>query len=255
MTATLLDLVLQPGGLSTVFQPIFEVGGDEGPRLHALECLTRGPASTNLESPRILMEYARRKRAEGAVDRACVASALRTAGTLSWGPRLCLNVHAATLGRDPEFCSFLGDTAEAWGISLDRIVVEVVESLSDWDRRGFVNALEGLRAVGVRIAVDNLGVGNANYAMVLDARPDYFKIDGYFIRDCRSDFRRRVVLSSIVELARQFGGQTVAEAVEDDGDLHTVTALGVRLAQGRFLGPELRVAELGHLAPIPTTTS
>ena len=126
MSDSLLDDVLTPGRLSAVFQPILEIG-PWGTSLHAFECLTRGPAGTNLESPDVLFEYARRKHAEAAVDHACVETALRASRSLPPESRLSLNVHASTLSRDHEFIVFIGDMVEVCGIGLDRLVIEVVE--------------------------------------------------------------------------------------------------------------------------------
>ncbi len=235
MSDTLLDRLLEPGQLSSVFQPILEVG-PYGTSVHAFECLTRGPAGTNLESPDVLFEYARRKHAEPAVDHACVQTALRAARQLPNTTRLSVNVHASTLSRDHEFSVFLGDTAEVCGISLDRLIVEVVEHVSPWDRPSFLNTIEGLRAIGVAIALDDIGLGQSNYQMILDTRPDYFKIDGYFVRGCRSDFYRQAVLESIAGLAARFGARVIAESVEDEAELATVSRLGIDLVQGWLFG-------------------
>jgi EAL domain-containing protein (putative c-di-GMP-specific phosphodiesterase class I) len=235
MSDTLLDRILEPGRLSAVFQPILHVG-PWGTSVHAFECLTRGPAGTNIESPDVLFEYARRKHAEPSVDHACVETGLRAARLLPPTARLSLNVHASTLSRDHEFSGFLGDMAEVCGIGLDRLIVEVVEHVSPWDRPSFLNSIDGLRAIGVAIALDDIGLGQSNYQMILDTRPDYFKIDGYFVRGCRSDFYRQAVLESVAGLAARFGARVVAESVEDEADLATVTKLGIDLVQGWLFG-------------------
>jgi EAL domain-containing protein (putative c-di-GMP-specific phosphodiesterase class I) len=232
---TLLDRILEPGRLSTVFQPILEIGAG-GTSVHAFESLTRGPAGTNIESPDVLFEYARRKHAEPSVDHACVATALRAARQLPTTARLSVNVHASTLSRDHEFSVFLGDMAEVCGIGLDRLVVEVVEHVSPWDRPSFLNTLDGLRAIGVSIALDDIGLGQSNYQMILDTRPDYFKIDGYFVRGCRGDFYRQAVLESVAGLAARFGARVIAESVEEEADLEMVTKLGIDLVQGWLFG-------------------
>src|SRR5262249_34161739 len=99
---SLLDHILGPDGLSPRFQPIMEANGPEW-NLHAVECLMRGPSDTNIESADILFEYARRKRAESVVDRACISAALKAAAQLQTVPRFFLNIHASTLGRDDDF--------------------------------------------------------------------------------------------------------------------------------------------------------
>jgi EAL domain-containing protein (putative c-di-GMP-specific phosphodiesterase class I) len=246
MSDSLLERVLEPGGLRALFQPIFELAGDKR-RLHGLECVMHGPAGTNVENTDVLFEYARRKRAEGAVDRACVTAALREAARLPGEPRLSLNVHASTLARDHEFGVFLGDAASSRGISVDRITVEILEHTLPGDSSSFLNALEGLRAVGAEITLDHVGSGHSNYRMMLECRPHYFKIDGYFVRGAHGDCYREAVLESVIRLAGRLGGRVVAECVEDQHDLAVVRRVGIDLVQGNALSPALPAADVARL--------
>lgn len=228
---TILDRLLEPGALTVVFQPIFECRN--GMRsLHALECLIRGPKGTNMEDPDVLLEYVRRKREESLLDRVCIATALATAEELPGQPRLCLNVHAPTLGRDRGFVRFVGDAATQHGIGLERLTIEIVEHAPPWDTPSFQAAIAEFRAMGLMIALDDVGLGQSNYKMILDARPDYFKLDRYFVHGAHSDFHRRAVMESVTQLARRFGGRVVAEGVEDPPDLEAVLAEGIDLVQG-----------------------
>ena len=93
---SLLDRILAPGGLTVVFQPIFALPGT-APKLHALDCRVRGPVGTNLEEPCVLAEYARHKRAESLVDRACLTTAMQTVSALLPASRLPIHLHVTTL--------------------------------------------------------------------------------------------------------------------------------------------------------------
>jgi len=227
----LLDAILEPGGLTVHFQPILELR-DGGRRVYGLECLIRGPKGTNLESADVLFDYVRRKREESLVDRACVKAAFENARELPGRPQLSINVHASTLGRDHEFLVFLGDVADVNAVSLSQVTVEIVEHAPPWDGRSFLGALEGLRRIGVRIGLDDVGLGQSNYRMILDCRPDYFKVDRYFALGCAKDPYRQAVMQSIHELARRFGGRVVAEGVENTEDLAAIQAIGIDLVQG-----------------------
>ena len=246
----LLDTILEPGGLSVHFQPIIELRA-QTTGLHAVEALMRGPKGTNLESADVLFDYVRRKREETLVDRACVKAALEAARDLPGLPRLSLNVHASTLGRDPEFLVFLGDVADVNAISLRDVTVEIVEHAPPWDGRSFMSALEGLRRIGVSIGLDDVGLGQSNFRMILDCRPDYFKIDRYFALGCAQDPYRQAVLESIHELARRFGGRVVAEGVERAADLDAIRAIGIDLVQGYLFSPALTVAGLAESGYLP----
>jgi len=234
----LLDRLLEPGALSVVFQPIWECSAVSR-RVHGLECLIRGPRGTNMEDPDVLLEYVRRKREESLLDRVCVATALASAVGLPGAPRLSLNVHASTLGRDQEFVRFLELTSGQHGVELTRLSIEIVEHAPPWDGPSFLTAIDDLRSRGVKIALDDVGLGQSNYKMILDARPDYFKLDRYFVQGASTDFHRQAVLESVTQLARRFGGRVVAEGVETVADFDVVTGQGIDLIQGFLFAPAL----------------
>lgn len=238
--ATLLDTLLEPGRLSVLFQPIFEI--QEGSRrLHAFESLTRGPKGTNMENPSVMFEYARRKGKEMVLDRVCVSNALRVWAPLEDLCGLNLNVHASTLERDSTFPSFLKGIAEARGIHLSQLTIEIVEHAPSWDGPRFHQALQDLRTSGIQIALDDVGLGHSNFRMILEAAPDYFKADRYLVDNCHRDPRRLAVLESLVNLARRLGSRVVAEGIETKEDLDAIASLGIDLAQGFFLSRPLAV--------------
>jgi EAL domain-containing protein (putative c-di-GMP-specific phosphodiesterase class I) len=241
--ASLLDTILTPGRLAVVFQPVFEVGTAR-PHLFALECLIRGPRGTNAERPNVLFEYVRRKRAEAAVDRACVATALADASHLPGEPRLSLNVHASTLGRDPGFPDFLLERAREARIEPRRLIVEIVEHAPALDVPGFRRALAALRETGIAIALDDVGLGQSNYKMILDARPDIYKLDQYLVSGAWSDPYRQVILDSLARMVRRLEARAVAEGVESRHELVAVEAAGIDLIQGFLFARPLSRADL-----------
>ncbi len=239
----LLDRILEPGELSVVFQPIFKMGTARR-KLHAIECLIRGPRGTNLESAELLLEYVRCKREENLVDRVCVETALAAARALPGHPRLCLNVHASTIGRGESFVQSLADAAQRNSVPLSRLTIEIVEHAPPWDEAGFLRAIGLLRELGVRIALDDIGLGQSNYKMILDTRPDYYKVDRYIVHGCHADSRRRAILESIAQLAHKFEGQVVAEGIEQPSELNTVLGVGIELMQGYLLSTALPLAQI-----------
>jgi EAL domain-containing protein (putative c-di-GMP-specific phosphodiesterase class I) len=243
-SSPILDAILNPGGLSVKFQPILEVRGD-GRRLHGVEALVRGPRGTNVEDAGVLFEYVRRKRQEAVVDRACVRVALEAASRLPVELTVAINVHASTLGQDHEFVSYLAEEADARHIALSRLTVEMVEHAPLWDGTScLLDALDTLRHIGVRIALDDVGLGYSNYRMVIECRPDYFKVDRYLVKGARTDFYRQAVLESVRDLARKFGARVVAEGIEEASELEAVMAAGIDLVQGYLFFPAMSATEV-----------
>lgn len=231
---SLIERILEPGALTAAFQPVCEAR-DGTLRTHYLEALIRGPRGTSVEAPNVLFEYARRKNRAEEVDRACVHAVLGAAASLPRHVHIGLNIHAATLALDPEFLNVLGDAATQYEIQPERLVVEIVEHAPPWDVSAFRNGVAGLRAIGARVALDDIGLGHSNYMMILECRPDYFKIDRYFVHDSANDFYRKAVLASVAQLARPFGARVVAEGVETASDLRTAREAGISLFQGWLL--------------------
>ena len=253
-----LNAILGPGGLTARFQPVIALS-PSGPVLHALESLMRGPNGTNLETADVLFEYVRLKHEESTVDRACVQTALQAAARLPAGLHISINVHASTLGRDSDFISFLVRTADENGIPLTHLVIEIVEQKPFWEP-SLQDALNRLRQLSVSIALDDVGLGYSNYRMMLDCKPDYFKIDSYVVRGSHNDLYRKAVLCSIAQLAAKFNAQVVAEGVEDAEDLEAVAEAGIGLTQGYYFSKPLTVEEFlasdwAHFSPAPVQSA
>jgi EAL domain-containing protein (putative c-di-GMP-specific phosphodiesterase class I) len=257
----LLETLLQPGTLKSLVQPIVEIHAS-GSRLHGVECLMRGPENSNLRRADILFCYIRKKNAEALIDRACVSTALEACRPLPENVRISINVHASSLANDQGFLPFLDAEAKRHSLSPTRLTLEVVEHTPAFNGAAFQQALEQLRQMGVRIALDDIGLGSSNYKMMLDCRPDYFKIDKYLIQGCHKDFHRKAVVKSVLTLAQSLGSYVVAEGVEDVNDLETVVDLGIDLLQGYLFGKPMTAADLlatelmklhrnGYPAPLP----
>ncbi len=231
-----LNTILEPGGITPVYQPIMQVDGE--PRLAGFECLSRGPKGTNFESAKVLFEYVRLKREETLVDRACIATALANAPKHD-SLQLTVNVHASTLARDRDFTDFLCTTAYANGIVCERLTVEIIEHAPPWDSIGFAAALDRLRERGMRISLDDVGLGQSNFKMILDVRPHFLKLDRYFVDACEADPNRQAVIEAVANLASHFDAQVIAEGVDREEAAATLLRYGVKFMQGYLFSEAL----------------
>src|SRR5262249_38189834 len=144
ISRTLLQEILGDGGLSILFQPIFDISSRPD-SLFALEALSRGPKGSNAERADILFEYVRRKGKEPEVDRACVTAALSVSHAMPPGSAICLNVHAATLERDEQWPQFLAEACAGHGLPMSRLILEIVEQQRYSDATRFFKTLDRLR--------------------------------------------------------------------------------------------------------------
>ena len=225
--------LLAPGALAAEFQPVFDVSSPGLP-IRYLEGLVRGPRGTGLVRPERLFEHARRLRAEADVDRACVRAVL---GAACRSERAVgVNVRQTTLSGDRDFVRFLVSQLQASALDPDLLVLEVLEQGRITDARVLQQNLHELQSMGVRLAVDDFGTGQANYALLLYCRPEYLKLAGEFVAGCHADPRRQALLRSILALGREVGASVVAEGLEDPEDLAFVRGAGITLLQGYLLG-------------------
>jgi EAL domain-containing protein (putative c-di-GMP-specific phosphodiesterase class I) len=226
-------MLMSPGALTFMAQPIMARDGN-GWRTHALEILVRGPALSNFASADVLFEYVRRKRAECEIDRLCVKEAMAVAGGIPKDVAISLNVHASTLGRDAGFVEHLLSCSSSAGVPYNRLIIELVEHAPPWDTVKFKGSVAALRLAGVRIALDDVGMGHSNFKMMLDCEPDYMKLDRYIVHRCAHDLRRQAVVESIALLAGRFNAAVIAEGVEETADIEAISRAGVDLIQGFY---------------------
>ncbi len=243
MRKSLLETILDPEQLSVRFQPIFRIGDGEN-QVHSVEALIRGPRGTHFESAQTLFDYVHRKREEKAVDHSCLAAICAEAAKLPRELRINVNVHAATLGQQPGFLESFRRRLHKHSLALDRFTVEIVEYAPNCEIPELLETLASLRNAGVRIALDDVGLGQSNYRMMLDCYPDYFKLDSYFVRGLQNDSKRRAVVESVVAFARALHTAVVAEGVESTEDIALLAEMGVEFVQCNLLCPALSLSEL-----------
>ena len=176
-----------------------------------------------------------------------VEQALAHCATLD-GVGVAVNVSSSSLA-DPELVGAVARTLERCGIPGDRLTVEITESAIIDDLGRAVGVLEALRALGVRVAIDDYGTGHSSLAYLHRLPADELKIDRAFVADLDTDPRRAAIVRSTIELARDLGLRVVAEGVETEAAWTLLAELGCDLAQGYLIArPADASASAGWLA-------
>jgi len=93
-----------------------------------------------------------------------------------------------------------------------------------------------VRSYGIKLALDDFGAGYANFSHILNLPVDYIKIDASLISDIDRNQNSRIMVETIVELAKKLHIATIAEFVSSVEILDTVRELGVDYAQGFYIG-------------------
>jgi EAL domain-containing protein (putative c-di-GMP-specific phosphodiesterase class I) len=119
------------------------------------------------------------------------------------------------------------------GTHLDRLVVEVTESLELQESSEAERNLERLRAAGVRIAIDDFGAGFSNFTRLEHLRPSLIKIDRSLVRRAGSEKEGGVAfLTAATSVAASLNCDVVAEGVETQAEAEVVQLLGIAYVQG-----------------------
>jgi diguanylate cyclase len=92
-----------------------------------------------------------------------------------------------------------------------------------------------LRSKGVRIALDDFGIGMSNLQRLLEYPIDILKIDRSFVQSLTQDSREGI-MRGLVEMSKSMGFEIIAEGIETQSQLDLVRAAGITRAQGYFLG-------------------
>ncbi len=92
--------------------------------------------------------------------------------------------------------------------------------------------LEYIAQQGYGVAIDDFGTGYSNLKTLTMLRFDYLKIDRSFVKDIETKGLKVSVIPQIMDIARKFGLQVIAEGVETDGQHEILQSLGVQYGQG-----------------------
>jgi EAL domain-containing protein (putative c-di-GMP-specific phosphodiesterase class I) len=225
--------------LTTALQPIVDL--DSG-RVIGVESLAR---FSDCRSPDVHFAEAGSSGGKVALELAAVRAGLERLGELPPSAYLTLNVSPET-ATTPELAELFEDAPTK------RIVLELTEHDPVKDYGALKQRLAGLRARGLRVAIDDAGAGFASMRHVLALRPDVIKVDISIIRGIDADDQRREFVRALVSFAKATDCTLVAEGIETREELAAVRALGVAAGQGFWLGrPERAAAGPWQLALPP----
>jgi EAL domain-containing protein (putative c-di-GMP-specific phosphodiesterase class I) len=121
---------------------------------------------------------------------------------------------------------------EDCGLAPDRLVVEVTESAVMEDPEVANATLNALSRGGVRIALDDFGVGQSSLACLRDLPLTALKLDRQFITSLASSREAGAIVRAVCDMARTLGFGVVAEGVETAAQSQVVEALGCDFGQG-----------------------
>ena len=157
--------------------------------------------------------------------------------------RLALNVSPKDL-RDPWFSQRLLGVLTKVGFPASHLEIEITENTIIEDLAATQSAILSLKNQGIKIALDDFGVGYSNLSQLTKLCIDKIKIDRLFISRMLEDKANMAVVKTIVGLARVMGIPALAEGIETREQADILRSMGCQFGQGFLFSRPLAAADL-----------
>lgn len=224
--ARAIDAATAGRGVSVVFQPIVDLRTGE---VAGYEALARFSHETLEHGPERWFSEAAAGGSLANLDAALLRRALAFRRSLPPDCFLAVNVEPSTL------LTPIGREALASSGDLDGVVVELTEHRSV-PTEALLPVLDGIRAAGALIALDDAGSGHAGLTQMLELRPSIVKLDMSLITGIDGDEAKAAMVEMVGVFATRVDARVLAEGIETEGELARLVDLGVPLGQGFHLG-------------------
>ncbi|MDH3282694.1 MAG: EAL domain-containing protein, partial [Gammaproteobacteria bacterium] len=163
--------------------------------------------------------------------------------TLPEGVGISINLSGYSIA-DEKFADDLMAEVQRTALSPSCICFEINENAVMRNLRTAIQFIKRIKALGCQFALDDFGSGLTSMAYLRSLSIDYLKIDGAFVREMDSTAPDHSVVSMINNLGHMVGTKTIAEAVENEGEIEGLKQLGVDCAQGYILGRPMSIDEV-----------
>jgi two-component system, NarL family, sensor histidine kinase BarA len=233
--------------LSLAYQPQVDRDGEN---IIGVEALlrwthpTRGPVSPALFIP--LAEKA------GLIGRITtwVADRLLAETRYLNGLQVAFNASAIEFA-EPGFVDRLEQLIQHHDYDPRRLEVEITETAILQDEQRVRENIDRLRALGMKVALDDFGAGYSSLGHLRRYPFDKLKIDREFITDCSRDMQSATVVHAVVSIGRALGMKVIAEGVETETQRKFLKVAGVHAMQGYLFGKAVGIDELNRTLSRP----
>jgi diguanylate cyclase len=153
---------------------------------------------------------------------------------------------------DEELAAYVDLVLALHGFPAERLTLEVTESALIDDPERAERCVLQLRDRGLRVAIDDFGVGYSSMSQLLGLAIDELKIDKSFVLGLTSDPRAKAIVRSTIELAHTLSLTVVAEGIETEDALRSLQSLGADIGQGYLIARPLTSERLEEYLAQPS---
>lgn len=235
LKSALVDIIVNEQ-LTAFFQPIFSTSANE---ILGYEALIRGPSDSPLHSPKALFDKALEYSLLSELELVCRRISIARFVDLNLKGKLFLNISPMLFLQSDHPEGKTLSYLQEFQLQPEQVVIELSEKYPIDAPELLQTALIHYKTLGFQIAVDDLGSGYAGLKLWSEIKPDFVKIDRYFINQCHQDPIKREFIKGILNLGQSINAQVIAEGIETEQEFQQLEELGLSLYQGfLFARPE-----------------
>lgn len=128
-------------------------------------------------------------------------------------------------------------------LAANQLDLEITESVLPSDEKMMYANISALRDLGVKISIDDFGMGYSNLQRLRMMQIDRIKIDRIFIEDLALNPRHSSLVRSMIHLAKELGVSIIAEGIEDSEAFVRLQSMGCDQGQGFYFTAALNATE------------
>jgi diguanylate cyclase (GGDEF)-like protein len=246
MAGRLRTAIERGDGLVLHYQPLVQLRNRE---IIGAEALIRWQDGERLVPPADFLPLAERTGLMAPLSDWVIAEACRQA--TQWRDRgldLYVSINLPPSFWQPTAMRHVLSTIESFGLNPDRLMIEITESAMMIESRANMEpVLAELHERGLRLAIDDFGSGHSSLSRLNQMRVSTLKIDRSFVQDLPGDPNSAVLVSSIIQLARNLGLDPLAEGIETEEQRAFFLEHGCELGQGFHFSRPVKPTELETL--------
>ena len=213
--------------LEPYFQAVYDI---KNKKIDKFEALVRMNDDNEVIPPFYFLDAAKSIGKLHDISKFMVSSVMKVASKY---PQISFNINITFKDfDDKEFLDYILGECQFNGVNPENITFELLETDALENPDVAISCINQLKSKGFKIAIDDFGSGNSNFAHLMMMRVDYIKIDGQFIKDITRNPHSASIAQTITKFSALVGAQCIAEYVCDKNVLKRVTQLGIDYAQG-----------------------
>ena len=224
---------LREDGFLVYCQGVF--GASDG-RLRYNEALLRlpDPATGKIITPDQFIEHAEKSRLIVEIDRWMIRRCLGLLSTTNDSPPLAINISGRTFD-DPDLADYIRTELRAANVDSGRVHFEITETAAIKNIQDAQHFIVEMHKLGCKVCLDDFGAGFSSFTYLRHLPVDIIKIDGGFIHNLARESENQVFVRAMLDVARGFRKQVVAEGLEDHASLLVLQSYGIEMVQGYMM--------------------